>query len=98
MRSAERFAAIAELTLELTQYRTTSRCAWFSLTSSSSVSRQAHLRLLWRNSVDEPFMWGCLPLRTFLDSQTLRWTLGASDVMFNVRSYPPPSARRGGEG
>ncbi|BGP04697.1 Lyso-phosphatidylcholine acyltransferase [Rhodotorula toruloides] len=33
--------------------------------------------------VDEPFIWGCLPLRTFLDSQTLRWTLGASDVMFN---------------
>ncbi|BGP12572.1 hypothetical protein JCM10213_004841 [Rhodosporidiobolus nylandii] len=33
--------------------------------------------------VDEPFTWGVLPLRTFLDSRTLRWTLGASDVMFN---------------
>ncbi|GAA5997395.1 lysophosphatidylcholine acyltransferase [Rhodotorula paludigena] len=33
--------------------------------------------------VDEPFMWGSLPLRNFLNSKTLRWTLGASDIMFN---------------
>ncbi|GAA6031939.1 hypothetical protein JCM8097_003352 [Rhodosporidiobolus ruineniae] len=33
--------------------------------------------------VDEPFAWGVLPLKNFLDSKTLRWTLGASDVMFN---------------
>ncbi|GAA5945008.1 hypothetical protein JCM3775_004257 [Rhodotorula graminis] len=33
--------------------------------------------------VDEPFMWGTLPLRSFLDSRRTRWTLGASDVMFN---------------
>ncbi|GAA6006551.1 hypothetical protein JCM10207_004969 [Rhodosporidiobolus poonsookiae] len=33
--------------------------------------------------VDEPFAWGVLPLRNFLDSRKLRWTLGASDVMFN---------------
>ncbi|GAA5859628.1 hypothetical protein JCM8547_006169 [Rhodosporidiobolus lusitaniae] len=33
--------------------------------------------------VDEPFTWGTLPLRMFLDSRTTRWTLGASDVMFN---------------
>ncbi|GAA5903269.1 hypothetical protein JCM8208_002260 [Rhodotorula glutinis] len=33
--------------------------------------------------VDEPFMWGTLPLRSFLDSRKTRWTLGASDVMFN---------------
>ncbi|GAA5834901.1 hypothetical protein JCM11251_002057 [Rhodosporidiobolus azoricus] len=33
--------------------------------------------------VDEPFMWGTLPIRNFFDSRTLRWTLGASDVMFN---------------
>ncbi|KAM0755492.1 acyltransferase-domain-containing protein [Meredithblackwellia eburnea MCA 4105] len=33
--------------------------------------------------VDEPFMWGVLPLSTFLDTKTVRWTLGASDMMFN---------------
>ncbi|GAA5969231.1 hypothetical protein JCM11641_007518 [Rhodosporidiobolus odoratus] len=33
--------------------------------------------------VDEPFTWGVLPLQNFLNSRTLRWTLGASDVMFN---------------
>lgn len=32
---------------------------------------------------DEPFMWGVLPLSTFADSRTVRWTLGASDMMFN---------------
>ncbi|BGP36514.1 Lyso-phosphatidylcholine acyltransferase [Rhodotorula kratochvilovae] len=36
--------------------------------------------------VDEPFMWGSLPLRTFLDPRRVRWTLGASDVMFNGKS------------
>lgn len=33
--------------------------------------------------VDEPFMWGVLPLTTFMDTRTTRWTLGASDMMFN---------------
>ncbi|GAA5873216.1 hypothetical protein JCM3774_000085 [Rhodotorula dairenensis] len=33
--------------------------------------------------VDEPFMWGSLPLRNFLNPKALRWTLGASDMMFN---------------
>ncbi|GAA5922283.1 lysophosphatidylcholine acyltransferase [Sporobolomyces koalae] len=33
--------------------------------------------------VDEPFMWGSIPLRNFLNPKTLRWTLGASDMMFN---------------
>lgn len=28
-------------------------------------------------------MWGVLPLSTFADSRTVRWTLGASDMMFN---------------
>ncbi|KAL8283585.1 hypothetical protein RQP46_005380 [Phenoliferia psychrophenolica] len=32
---------------------------------------------------DEPFMWGVLPLSTFADTRTVRWTLGASDMMFN---------------
>ncbi|GAA5876139.1 hypothetical protein JCM16303_007035 [Sporobolomyces ruberrimus] len=33
--------------------------------------------------VDEPFTWGSIPLRNFLNPKTLRWTLGASDMMFN---------------
>lgn len=35
--------------------------------------------------VDEPFMWGVLPLSTFRDPKTVRWTLGASDMMFTGR-------------
>jgi hypothetical protein len=29
-------------------------------------------------------MWGSIPLRNFLNPKTLRWTLGASDMMFNA--------------
>ncbi|KAM0793289.1 hypothetical protein ACM66B_000749 [Microbotryomycetes sp. NB124-2] len=32
--------------------------------------------------MDEPLMWGILPIHTFYDSRTVRWTLGASDIMF----------------
>jgi monolysocardiolipin acyltransferase len=45
-------------------------------------------------SVDEPFMWGSLPLRNFLNPKTLRWTLGASDMMFNVRPSVASEAKR----
>lgn len=38
-------------------------------------------------SVDEPFMWGSIPLRNFTNPKTLRWTLGASDMMFNVSHH-----------
>ncbi|KAJ7499244.1 acyltransferase-domain-containing protein [Mycena latifolia] len=34
------------------------------------------------STLDDPLAWGALPTRLFLDSRTIRWTLGASDVMF----------------
>ena len=33
-------------------------------------------------SVDEPFMWGCLPASQYFHRRRIRWTLGASDIMF----------------
>ncbi|KAF9510490.1 hypothetical protein BS47DRAFT_1300139, partial [Hydnum rufescens UP504] len=33
-------------------------------------------------SLDEPLMWGCLPTRQYFDRRNMRWTLGASDIMF----------------
>lgn len=39
-------------------------------------------------------MWGSLPLRNFLNPKTLRWTLGASDMMFNVRPPFASAAKR----
>lgn len=47
--------------------------------------------------VDEPFMWGILPIRTFRDTHTVRWTLGASDMMFNGRSVFESFAERRGD-
>ncbi|GAK61966.1 acyltransferase-domain-containing protein [Moesziomyces antarcticus] len=32
--------------------------------------------------LDEPTIWGTLPASTFRDPRTVRWTLGASDIMF----------------
>ncbi|SPC63608.1 related to TAZ1 - Lyso-phosphatidylcholine acyltransferase [Ustilago sp. UG-2017b] len=32
--------------------------------------------------LDEPTIWGTLPPSTFLNPRTVRWTLGASDIMF----------------
>ncbi|PWY97556.1 acyltransferase-domain-containing protein, partial [Testicularia cyperi] len=32
--------------------------------------------------LDEPTIWGCLPKELFRDPRTVRWTLGASDIMF----------------
>ncbi|KAF8321245.1 hypothetical protein DL93DRAFT_2073044 [Clavulina sp. PMI_390] len=32
--------------------------------------------------VDEPFMWGSLPISQYFRSRKMRWTLGASDIMF----------------
>lgn len=34
------------------------------------------------STLDDPTVWGMLPLRYFLNSRTTRWVLGASDVMF----------------
>ncbi|KAL4403002.1 Lyso-phosphatidylcholine acyltransferase [Malassezia pachydermatis] len=32
--------------------------------------------------MDEPVMWGCLPRHTFRDERTVRWSLGASEIIF----------------
>lgn len=34
------------------------------------------------STLDEPVMWGILPLRYHLNTRMTRWTLGASDIMF----------------
>lgn len=67
-----------------TQSRTTCRCEfghgwWYDEPSQTGE----WLTWLGLCRVDEPFMWGVLPLTTFMDTRTTRWTLGASDMMFN---------------
>ena len=52
-----------------------------------SAERQASNRglLTYCNHIsvlDEPTIWGTLPASTFRNSRTVRWTLGASDIMF----------------
>lgn len=32
--------------------------------------------------LDDPVTWGVLPARYFFSSRTMRWTLGASDILF----------------
>ncbi|KAF4602382.1 hypothetical protein EYR40_005587 [Pleurotus pulmonarius] len=34
------------------------------------------------STVDDPIAWGILPARYYLRSRTMRWALGASDIMF----------------
>ncbi|KAJ7162548.1 acyltransferase-domain-containing protein [Mycena crocata] len=34
------------------------------------------------STLDDPLAWGVLPTKYFLNRRTIRWTLGASDVMF----------------
>ncbi|KAJ7047688.1 acyltransferase-domain-containing protein [Mycena alexandri] len=34
------------------------------------------------STLDDPLTWGVLPTKYFLNARTIRWTLGASDVMF----------------
>ncbi|KAJ7688414.1 acyltransferase-domain-containing protein [Mycena rosella] len=34
------------------------------------------------STLDDPLAWGVLPTRLFFDSRTIRWTLGASEIMF----------------
>ncbi|EJD38157.1 acyltransferase-domain-containing protein [Auricularia subglabra TFB-10046 SS5] len=32
--------------------------------------------------LDDPLMWGVLPAQSYFDSRRMRWTLGASDILF----------------
>ncbi|KAK7061440.1 Tafazzin family protein [Favolaschia claudopus] len=34
------------------------------------------------STLDDPVAWGALPTKYFLNARTIRWTLGASDIMF----------------
>ncbi|KAJ8588783.1 hypothetical protein M405DRAFT_792596 [Rhizopogon salebrosus TDB-379] len=34
------------------------------------------------STLDDPIAWGLLPTKLYLNSNTIRWTLGASDIMF----------------
>jgi hypothetical protein len=34
------------------------------------------------SSLDDPVVWGILPLRYTFDPSNLRWTLGAADICF----------------
>lgn len=57
------------------------------LTHLHSSERQASNRglLTYCNHIsvlDEPTIWGTLPPSTFRNPRTVRWTLGASDIMF----------------
>ena len=36
--------------------------------------------------IDEPMVWGKLPISTFWQPRNVRWTLGASDIMFTTPS------------
>ncbi|PVF99395.1 hypothetical protein CPB86DRAFT_783761 [Serendipita vermifera] len=37
--------------------------------------------------LDDPLMWGILPLRSYFFDRTSRWTLGARDIMFTNPVY-----------
>lgn len=34
------------------------------------------------STLDDPLVWGTLPTKLYLNSNTIRWSLGASDIMF----------------
>ncbi|KAG1820534.1 acyltransferase-domain-containing protein [Suillus subaureus] len=34
------------------------------------------------STLDDPLVWGTLPVKLYLNSNTTRWSLGASDIMF----------------
>ncbi|KAF7353068.1 Tafazzin family protein [Mycena venus] len=46
------------------------------------TSFKSHLDSTKQKSLDDPLTWGILPTKYFLNARTIRWTLGASDVMF----------------
>lgn len=43
-------------------------------------------------SIDDPGIWGVLPLRYTFNPSNLRWTLGAHDICFKNRYISPLSA------
>ncbi|CAG7850552.1 Tafazzin [Serendipita indica DSM 11827] len=71
---------------------------FLSLACTTKVSGLEHLYEAWKEEhrqgkgiitvanhisvMDEPLMWGILPLRSFFRDRTSRWTLGAQDIMY----------------
>lgn len=56
--------------------------------SARTKSRQGVLTYCNHISVmDEPTIWGCLPASTLRNADTARWTLGASDIMFQKSKF-----------
>lgn len=47
------------------------------------VERIGLRRVVYR--LDEPLMWGALPLRCFLRPDNMRWALGSHDIVFKNR-------------
>ncbi|KAF7355028.1 Tafazzin family protein [Mycena sanguinolenta] len=53
----------------------------FALIPSSPLT-PAKLQITSQRFLDDPLAWGALPTKYFLSSRTIRWTLGAQDIMF----------------
>lgn len=51
------------------------------------VRRSADLDANHISVLDEPLMWGVIPPSYFLDPRTVRWSLGASDILFKNNLY-----------
>ncbi|KAH9818006.1 acyltransferase-domain-containing protein [Melampsora americana] len=41
------------------------------------------------STLDDPMSWGIMPYRTFFNTNSVRWTLGASDILFTNRLIAP---------
>jgi len=41
------------------------------------------------STLDDPMMWGMMPFRTYFDTRTVRWTMGAADILFTNRWISP---------
>ena len=39
-------------------------------------------------SLDDPLLWGILPVRVIVNPYKTRWALGASDICFTNRYIP----------
>lgn len=77
--------------------------AFVKLACSTEVVGSEHLINAWKEEnrvrrgiltvsnhisvLDDPLMWGVLPMSSFFNSRQSRWTLGARDIMFTRPSH-----------
>jgi hypothetical protein len=49
-----------------------------------AIQRYVQLKLIIYNiyRLDDPLIWGMLPMRYFFDAVNMRWGLGAHDICF----------------